>query len=120
VVKKILIVEDNEDIRFLYKRMFRKEKDIQIEEATSGETALDIIMRSRPDLMLIDISLPGISGLDLTKKVRTQYPETRILIVTGHDISRYYDDAIKNGADDLISKEIGKDIVGRCRRMMNI
>jgi DNA-binding NarL/FixJ family response regulator len=119
-MKKILIVEDNEDIRFLYKRMFRKEKDIQIEEATSGETALDSIMQSRPDLVLVDISLPGISGLDLTKRVRTLYPEIRILIVTGHDTSRYYNDAISNGADDLISKEIGKDIVGKCRRMMNI
>jgi DNA-binding NarL/FixJ family response regulator len=119
-MKKILIVEDSEDIRFLYRRMFRKEKDIQLEEAESAENALDCIPKVHPDLMVVDISLPGISGLDLSKKVRNQNPEIRILVVTGHETSRYYDNAISNGADDLVSKEIGKDIVRKCRRMLEI
>jgi DNA-binding NarL/FixJ family response regulator len=119
-MKKVLIVEDNEDIRVLYKRMFRKEKDIELDEAISAETALEKIPQVHPDLLLIDISLPGISGLDLTSKIRNLYPEARILIVTGHEVSRYYDAAIRSGADDLVSKEIGTDIVKRCRRLMDI
>jgi DNA-binding NarL/FixJ family response regulator len=119
-MKKILIVEDNDDIRFLYKRMFRKETDIELEETASAEAALESIPKIHPDLAIIDISLPGISGIDLTKKVHNLYPGIRILVVTGHDTARYYEYAINNGADDLVSKEIGKDIVNKCRRMLDI
>lgn len=92
--KKILIIEDNEDIRMLYKRMFRKEKMIEISAVESGEEALRIIPDFKPDLLFVDISLPGISGLELTRKVSQEYPSVKILVVTGHEVIRYYDEAI--------------------------
>lgn len=118
--KKILIIEDNEDIRILYKRMLRKEKMIEISAVESGEEALKIIPDLKPDLLFVDISLPGISGLELTRKMRQEYPSVKILVVTGHEVIRYYDEAINSGADDLVSKEIGKDILIKCRKLLQI
>lgn len=85
-----------------------------------GEAALERIPSTHPHLVLVDISLRGMRGLDMTRKLHNLYPEIRILIVTGHEIARYYNDAIKSGADDLVSKGIGKDIVSRCRRLLDI
>ncbi|KMQ49516.1 Two-component response regulator yesN [Chitinispirillum alkaliphilum] len=118
-MKKILVVEDNEDLRILYKRLFRKTEDIQIEDVDSGEKALERAAQSTPDLMIIDISLPGITGLDLTEQIRQKYPSVKIMIVTGHEVSRYQKEAIKRGANDLVSKEIGRDIVNRCIDLIN-
>ncbi|NLE00768.1 MAG: response regulator [Fibrobacter sp.] len=116
--KKILVVEDNEDIRILYKRLFRKEKDIEITETSDGESALSIVKNNRFDVLVIDISLPGMSGIELTAEIHHNFPDTKILIATGHDVSRYYDEAKKAGADDVFSKEISMELVDRCRKLM--
>lgn len=59
-------------------------------------------------------SIPGISGIELTKNIHADFPEIKILIVTGHEVSRYYDYAIKAGADDVLSKENSRELVNRC------
>lgn len=117
-MKRILIVEDSEDMRFLYKRLFRKHKELQLAETDSAEAALEMLPELKPDLIIVDISLPGINGLDLTKKVRQYYPSMKVLIVTGHEEDRYYEEAIKAGADDLVSKKIGKELVLKCLSMI--
>lgn len=116
--KKILIVEDSQDMRLVYKRMFRKQEKIELAEAETGEAAWELLPIFRPDLSIVDISLPGMSGLDFIEKSREQYPAVKLLVVTGHEVSRYYDDAIRRGADDLISKNIGKGLVDKCLQML--
>jgi DNA-binding NarL/FixJ family response regulator len=71
-----------------------------------------------PDLLLVDISLPGMNGIEFTRKVHNDFPEIKILIVTGHEISRYYDDAIEAGAIDVISKDVVNELVERCRALI--
>ncbi len=120
-MKKLLIVEDNDDMILLYQRLFRKMKgEIELSTSDRGENALKLIPQFKPDLMIIDISLPGISGLELTRRVRKQYPAIKIIIVTAHEESRYYDEAIRSGADDLVSKEIGKNLVDRCKWLLSL
>ncbi len=119
MTKRILIVEDNEDMLILYKRLFRKQEEVEIADALRGEAALELIPTFRPHLMLVDISLPGMTGLELTCEVRKRYPEIKLLVVTGHEPARYYDQAIRCGADDLVSKEMGKGIVERCLQLLS-
>jgi DNA-binding NarL/FixJ family response regulator len=117
-MKKIFVVEDHEDIRVMYRRLFRKETDIEISETEDAESALEMLPQIKPDLVLVDISLPGMSGLELTEIIRKKYPSMKILIVTGHDEERYYDVAIRAGADYLVSKEISIGLVRKCKEVL--
>jgi len=73
----------------------------QVEDA---EKALEAVEKKTPDLMIIDISLPGMSGIELTKQIKQKYPGIKILIATAHDPEAYLDSAKKAGADDFIQK----------------
>ena len=118
--KKVLLVEDSLDMRLIYKRLFRRAEDIEIAESSSAEEALHAIPEINPDLLIVDISLPGISGLELTRRVRRLYPQIKILVVTGHELDWYHEEAIRSGADALISKSIGSGLVEKCREMLQI
>ncbi len=119
-MSRILIVEDSEDMRLVYRRLFRKEEGFEFADAEKGESAWEMLPTFKPDLLIIDISLPGISGLDLVRKVRDAYPLVKILVVTAHERERYYDEAIRAGADDLVTKNIGKGLVPKCKEMLHI
>lgn len=116
--KRILVVEDNSDMLLAYSRIFRSEKDIELECCERGEDALEKIPDFKPHLVMVDISLPGMNGFELTSRIREKFSTIKILIVTGHDKDRYYDQAIKLGADDLISKDIGLEIIDKCRALL--
>ncbi|HON11310.1 MAG TPA: response regulator transcription factor [Chitinispirillaceae bacterium] len=119
--KRIIIVEDHEEMQFLYSIMFRKEHDIEIAaQVTDADEALRRLEELNPDLVLIDISLPGKSGIDFTKIVRKSHPGLKILIVTGYEPNRFYDIAKKAGADDLIMKSDIRQIIKAVRRLLGI
>jgi DNA-binding NarL/FixJ family response regulator len=121
-MKKILIVEDNEDLLIIYRKVFSKTKDtFQVLEKDNAEAALSIIDDVNPDLMIIDISLPGMSGLELTQKIHHKYPSIKIIIATAHEPSRFYDYATNAGAQSVISKDIGVDaLISMCKGMLRI
>lgn len=118
-MKKILVVEDNENIRFLYKRLFRNRKDVELTDCDSSETALVRLQDLKPDLIIVDISLPGMNGLEFTRTVKINFPDIKVLIITGHEPERYYDEAINAGAIDLISKDTGPELVQKCLDLLN-
>lgn len=118
-MKRILIVEDNDDIRALYKRILRKAPEIEVFEASDAFAALSIIKEISPDLLLVDISLPGIDGIEFVRLIHGDFPCIKILIVTGHEVSRYYEDAIKAGANDVISKDVVNELAERCMALIN-
>jgi CheY-like chemotaxis protein len=87
---KILIVEDNPFFRqFLKGALHDRFPSIEILEAGDGEKAFQEIETSHPDLVFIDIRLPGENGLELTRKVRAIYPNLIIVILTGYDLPEY-------------------------------
>lgn len=92
--KKIMIIEDNEDMQILYSRLFLREKEIELIKLEKAEHAIKMLPQISPDLIIVDISLPGISGLDFTKIVHERYPDLKIVIATGHEVSRYHDQAL--------------------------
>jgi len=84
-----------------------------IEEATDGEEALQKIDVSLPDLIFMDIKLPGENGLQITKKLRNQYRDVSIIILTYYDSPEHRKAAFEYGATHFLSKgTAGEDIVG--------
>ena len=118
--KKIMIVEDYEEIRLLYKTIFRKDSELEIvAQLESGEDALDALKNISPDLILVDISLPGMNGIEFTKKIRKDYPSVKIVVASGFDADRYYDAAIKAGAEALIVKGNTDTLLDTIRTVLN-
>lgn len=103
---KTLLVEDNLNYRSVLKSALIK-RFIGLEtRETSGESdTLNTIDAYDPDLIIMDIDLnAGANGLDLTKKIKAEHPETVIFILSQHDISEYRSVAQHNGADFFMSK----------------
>lgn len=102
--KKVFIVEDNEDVRMLYRHILRKSRIKVVGEAESAEEALMKIPETSPNLIVVDISLPGMDGLELIKELRKMDSFFCILVCTAHEVGIYKDSAMKAGADAVLSK----------------
>ncbi len=87
---KVLIVEDSTLFRQLLKEMLQgRFPSVEIYEAVDGQEALIEVEILRPNLIFMDISLPGENGLQLTQKIKAKYPNTIIIILTGYDLPEY-------------------------------
>jgi CheY-like chemotaxis protein len=87
---KVLTVEDSTLFRQLLKeRMHDRFPSIEIYEAVDGEEAFQKIEISRPDLIFMDIRLPGENGLELTQKIKARYPNMIVIILTSYDLPEY-------------------------------
>jgi DNA-binding NarL/FixJ family response regulator len=108
---QIFIVEDHPSMRAAYKLVISTQPDLTLcGEAATGEDALLAIPAVAPDLVLVDISLPGMSGLDLLKQLNAQKPELPALIVSGHDKDLYSNSTLTN-AKGYIQKHEGPEIL---------
>jgi DNA-binding NarL/FixJ family response regulator len=101
----ILIVDDNSMIRETVRGILSsKFPNLCVDEAGNGEEAFELINHHLPDLILMDIGLPGDNGLTLTREITELYPQIAIIIFTNYDHSEYREAAIKNGAAFFLSK----------------
>ena len=83
-------------------------------EATDGENAIQLAFADRPDLILLDIKMPPMNGVQVARFLRKHLPDVRIVVLTGYD-SRRYDDALpRGGVDGFVSKE---QQVGSCSQL---
>ena len=108
---KILIIEDHQEMVLVLSK-FLSEQGFQIESAESGEDALKHIKKSKPDAILMDIMLPGISGIELTQKIRTNgFIDTYIpiLMLTAKSEIKDVINGLEVGADDYIIKPFSFD-----------
>lgn len=105
---RVLIVDDHPVTRAGLVHVINHQPDLTVcGEAESAAQALDILDSSRPDLLLIDITLPGKSGLELIKDVKAMQPELLMLVVSMHDESLYADRVLRAGARGYIMKHEG-------------
>ncbi len=103
--EKVLIVEDSTLFRQLLKETLHDRfPSIEIHEASDGEGAFREVESSRPDLIFMDIRLPGENGLEVTKKVKTRYPNIIVIILTGYDLPEYREFS-RQHADYFFSKD---------------
>jgi CheY-like chemotaxis protein len=102
---KILIVEDSTFFRRLLKETLLSQcPEIDISEAPNAEEALNKVNGFSPDLIFVDIRLPGESGLDFTRKMKSTHPDIPIIILTSYDLPEYREAAKNYHADYFLSK----------------
>ena len=102
---KLLIVDDNSVLRETTRSILESYFPLlRIFEAVDGKEALNEIHDHSPDLVLMDIRLPGENGLELTRKIKAKYPKIVIVIFTNHDLQEYRDAAFESGAEFFLSK----------------
>jgi DNA-binding NarL/FixJ family response regulator len=118
---RVLIVDDHPMTREGLVHVINHQPDLVVcGEAESAAQALDILDSSRPNLLLIDITLPGKSGLELIKDVKAMQPELLMLVISMHDESLYADRVLRAGARGYITKhEGGEKLIEAIRRVLS-
>ena len=102
---KTLLVEDNVTFRRVLKQSLHHCFPCMIiAEAGDGEEALGKIDSLLPNLIFVDINLPGENGLELTRKIKATHPQTPIIILTSYDLPEYRQVAYENGANSFLVK----------------
>jgi two-component system, response regulator, stage 0 sporulation protein F len=112
---KFLVVDDERDVEMLFRQKLRKELRsgaIELEFAFSGAEALEKLRsHTPPEVMYIfsDINMPGMSGLDLLERVKTEFPQIKVSMISAYGDKENYDRAIKSGAKEFFTKPIDFD-----------
>jgi DNA-binding NarL/FixJ family response regulator len=104
---KILIADDHALLRQGIKRVLNFEDDLEVVgEASEGQEALSRTLVLQPDVLLIDLNMPGLSGIEVTKQLVAARVKTRIIALTVHDSDRYVLEMLRNGALGYILKDV--------------
>jgi len=105
---KILLVDDEKDIREVLVLPLA-DLGYQVSEAENGKDALDIFRKIQPPIVLTDIKMPGMDGIELLQKIKNENPETEVIMITGHGDMELAIRSLKNEATDFITKPINVD-----------
>jgi len=108
IEKRILVVDDDESVRWVTQVQLQQ-KGFSVSVASDAVQALDCIHGTPPDLVITDLKMPGMSGLELLKKIRAEYPEIMVIMVTAFGTVENAVDAMKAGAYDYITKPVNRD-----------
>ena len=109
---KILVVDDERDVETLFSQRFRKEirnGEVELNFAFNGEDALTYLHSLNPfDLVVVlsDINMPGMTGLELLKTIKAEYKELRVMMITAYGDEKNYKSAISIGSDDFMTKPV--------------
>jgi DNA-binding NarL/FixJ family response regulator len=119
--RTILIVDDHAIVREGLALLINQEPDLRVCAAVENAAeALEAIENERTDLAIIDISLEGTDGIELTEKIKSQYPYLPVLILTMHDEALYAKQAFRAGAAGYITKhEAAETIIAGIRMMLS-
>ena len=104
-VKKLMIVDDEETLTFsLYQTFIMAKQDYEVITAASGEEAAEKLAGSNFDLVITDISMPGMTGLELLAQIRQKYPDTAVIVMTAYGSDDKKEEALRIGAQYYIEK----------------
>jgi predicted signal transduction protein with EAL and GGDEF domain len=111
---KILVADDDQNVRFLTRQCLEAENMVVV-EAASGPETIDMFVRERPDLVFLDVEMPGMTGLEVCQRIR-QLPQGEsipIMIVTGSDDRKSIDQGFEAGATQYKTKPVNWSLLGR-------
>lgn len=107
---QVMIVEDHPFFRQGLRRVLEVEQDIRIvAEAGDAQEALDLIAKSRPHVVLMDINLPGMNGLQATRRVKADHQDIGVIVLTGYDNTEQLLHAVRAGASAYFTKDVTPD-----------
>lgn len=102
---RVLLVDDHAGMRGALRMFINSERDLAVvAEATNGDTALDEFRRTTPDVVLMDGSMPGKNGIQVTHELRQLQPEVKVIGLTLYESSTYLEDMVAAGAKGYVSK----------------
>lgn len=117
---KILIVDDSDFSRSVINKMLSEDGFQIVGEAASAEAALPMLKEKQPDIVIADIVMPNVSGLELTEKISQTFPDISVIIVSSLSQEHIVLDAISAGASDFIAKPIQKQqLVDSVQKIMS-
>ncbi|MBS3809744.1 MAG: response regulator [Desulfobacterales bacterium] len=113
---KILLVDDEQEfVNTLSERIQMREIGANV--ALNGEEALEFVDNEVPDVMVLDLRMPGIDGIEVLRRVKKQYPDVQVIILTGHGSEKDEEEARRLGAFDYLQKPVEVDtLVTRIRK----
>jgi DNA-binding NarL/FixJ family response regulator len=116
---RIILVDDHKVMREGLRMVLDREANLEVVgEADDGRAALDLTRELRPDLVIMDISMPGLNGLKATEMLKTQLPGTKVLILTRHTDSSYVQQLLGSGACGyLLKQSASEELVRAIRRV---
>jgi two-component system, NarL family, response regulator LiaR len=106
----IILADDHSLIRKALIDIFNKQPNLEvIAEADNGDTAVKLASEKKPDIIIMDISMPGLNGLEATRQIKASHPEINILVLTIHDEMEHILGILEAGADGYLMKNVSED-----------
>jgi len=103
-VRTVLLVDDNPSFAEVAMSFLRRAGIGRLLQAESAKRALEVARNEQPDVVLLDLGMPGASGMEILPILRSMLPESIIIVLTLHDIDAYRRAALSNGADGFVPK----------------
>jgi len=114
---RLLIVDDHAVVRLGLRTLLAEEADLEVvAEAGSAEDALLQVEQKNPDIAVVDIQLPGRSGIEICREIRQRFPMTRVVILTSHAGEAFVEQAMRAGASGYVLKQVGNEELIRAIR----
>ena len=105
MINKLLIVDDEIEICEFLKSFF-EDRDFKVAVAHEGQKALEQVDLFHPGVVLLDIQMPGMDGLQTLKKIKEKYPRVKVIMVTAVETQEKIEEAMRLGADNYITKPL--------------
>lgn len=116
---RVVLVDDHAVVREGYRRLLERTSDIQVvAEAANGEEAYRLICDEKPDVAVLDISLPGIGGIEVTRRVISRLPNQKILMFSMHEDTVFSSRALQAGARGYVTKSAAPEVLIEAVRLV--
>lgn len=107
---RLLLVDDHSILRAGLRMLFAAEPDLEIVgEAGSGQEAIEAVRTLHPDVVIMDVAMPGMTGIEATRRIKESHPETAVLALTMHEDEQYFFEMLNAGASGYIPKRAAPD-----------
>ncbi len=104
-MRKLLVVDDETEICDFLKSFF-EEREFEVQTANSGLEALSTVQSGNPQIVLLDVHMPGMDGMSVLKQIKAKYPRVKVIMVTAIETQEKIEEAMRLGADNYITKPL--------------
>lgn len=116
---RLVLVDDHEIVRVGLRMLVQAQPDIEIVgEASSGPEAIELVESHQPDVVLMDVTMPGMDGIEATRQLKTRCPSVAVLALTIHEEHDYFFEMLQAGASGYVPKRAAADELLRAIRMV--